>query len=294
MNAEIERRLASFVDRKAEMRRFCDMLEREDKLIMLISGESGLGKSLLFARMIQECEVRKRKRAVVEWTDTRPYDYLAVMRAIRNDFGPDLFKPFTDLINHFTDPHYTVKFSVEGSVKVAEGMEVKDSSVGDVGALIIKDSNIMIPRNDMAVPEAERLIQLTDRFLESFAAALAGEPLVVFFDAVEKMSEPTRKWVWGELLKAVLDGRLPKVRFVLCGISHPPLDLDMETIAEEAPLSPLGHADIVEYLALVGIEENLRPTIAKTLLATKQTKPYDVAAAAKAFKKLQEQTSGGT
>jgi hypothetical protein len=292
MKTEIERRLARFVDRKTEMQRFCDMLEGEQKLIMLISGESGLGKSLLFARMIHECGLRKRKKAEIVWSDTRPHDYLAVMRKIRDDFGPDLFKPFTDLVNYFTDPHYTVKFSVEGSVKVAEGMEVKESSVGDVAGIVIKDSMILVPRNDMAVPEAERLIQLTDRFLESFATALAGEPLIVFFDAVEKMSEPTRKWVWGELLKALVDGRLPNVRFVLCGISHPPLDLDMETIAEEAPLKPLDRDDIIDYLALAGIEENFRPALANMLLATTKGKPYDVAAAVQGFNKLQEQSDG--
>jgi hypothetical protein len=294
VKTEIERRLARFVDRRTEMQRFCDMLEGEDKFIMLISGDSGLGKSLLFARMIHECGLRKLKKAEVVWTDTRPHDYLGVMRKIRDDFGPDLFKPFTDLINHFTDPRYTVKFSVEGSANVAGGMKVKDSTVGDVAALVIKDSMIMVPRNDMAVPEAERQIQLTDRFLETFAAALVGEPLVVFFDAVEKMSEPTRKWVWGELLKAVLDGRLPNVRFVLCGITHPPLDLYMETIAEQAQLKPLGYDDIVEYLALAGIEENLRPSLATMLLVQTKGKPYEIATAVQSFSKLWEQTSGGT
>jgi hypothetical protein len=270
------------------------MLEVENKFIILISGDSGLGKSLLFARMIHECGLRKCKKAEVVWTDTRPHDYLGVMLKIRDDFGSDLFKPFTELIHHFTDSRYTVKFSVEGSVKVAEGMEVKDSTIGDVTGVQIKDPIFMVPRNDMAVPEAERQIRLTDRFLENLAAALAGESLVVFFDAVEKMSEPTQKWVWGELLRAVSEGRLPNVRFVLCGIAHPPLNLDMETIAEQAELKPLGYDDIVEYLTLAGIEENLRPAVAKTLLVTIGGKPYDIASAVQRLSKLQERTDGGT
>src|SRR6266478_2140375 len=99
MKSELERRLAEFVNRKAEMARFCEMLDGHDKLIMLISGDSGLGKSSLFARMIHECAVRNRKKSEVVWTDTRPHDYMAVMRKIRDDFGSHLFKPFTDLIN---------------------------------------------------------------------------------------------------------------------------------------------------------------------------------------------------
>ena len=59
------------------------------------------------------------------------------------------------------------------------------------------------------------------------------------------MSESTGAWVWGELLKAVLNGRLTNVRFVLCGIRHPELDREMEQINEEASLGPLGSDDIV-------------------------------------------------
>lgn len=293
MKTEIERRLERFVDRKAEMQKFCDMLDGEDKAVLLIAGESGLGKSLLFARMIHECGLRKRKKAEIVWSDTRPHDYLAVMRKIRDDFGPEMFKSFTDRVNYFTDPHYKLTVNVEGSVRVAEGMEVKDSSVGDVAGLIIKDNYFMVPRADMAVPESERLIQLTDRFLEDFAAALDKEPLVVFFDAVEKMSEPTRMWVWGELLKAVSTGRLPNVRFVLCGITHPSLDLDMSMIAEEAQLKPLGREDIVEYLSLVGVKEESREDLADMLLETTFGKPYDVASAVQRFLKRQEQRARG-
>jgi archaellum biogenesis ATPase FlaH len=180
MKTEMERRLAEFVDRKAEMQRFCDMLDGEDKLIMLISGDSGLGKSSLFARMVHECGLRSRKKAEVVWSDTRPHDYMAVMRKIRDDFGPDLFKPFTDLINYFTVPQYNLKIDLQGSVRVGEGLQVKDSTVGDVAGVVIKDSMFVVPRYDMAVPEAERLVQLTERFLDVFATALTKEPLVVF------------------------------------------------------------------------------------------------------------------
>lgn len=295
MRTEIERRLAEFVDRKVEMQRFCDLLDGEEKLIMLISGDSGLGKSSLFARMVHECGLRNRKKAEVVWSDTRPHDYMAVMRKIRDDVGPDLFQPFTDLINYFTVPQYNLKIDMQGSVRVGEGLQVKDSSVGDVAGVVIKDSMIVVPRNDMAVPEAERLVELTERFLDVFAAALTSEPLVVFFDTVEKMSENTRAWVWGELLKAVLDGRLKNVRFVLCGITHPPVDRDMEQIIEEAKLAPLGHADIVEYLGLRGVEESLRPDLADMLLGPTEGKPINLAMRVDSYLKFkQKRERGGT
>lgn len=294
MKSEMERRLAEFVDRKAEMQRFCEMLDGEEKLIMLISGDSGLGKSSLFARMMHECAVRNRKRAEVVWSDTRPHDYMAVMRKIRDDFISDVFQPFTDLINYYTVPQYNLKISGPGSTQVAEGLTVSDhSTVGDIAGVVIKDSMLVLPRNDKAIPEAERLAALTDRFLETFATALKNEPLVVFFDTVEKMSEPTHAWVWGELLKAVLDGRLPNVRFVLCGIKHPEIDRDMGQIVEEVELSPLGQADIVEYLELRGIKE-MREQLADMLLATTKGKPFDLATAVDGFLKLQQKRARGS
>jgi archaellum biogenesis ATPase FlaH len=294
MKSEMERRLAEFVDRKAEMQRFREMLDGEDKLIMLISGDSGLGKSSLFARMVHECALRNRKKAEVVWSDTRPHDYMAVMRKIRDDFASDLFKPFTDLINYYTVEQYNLKISGPGSTQVAEGLTVSDhSTVGDIAGIVIKDSMLVLPRNDKAIPEAERLAALTDRFLESFAEALKNEPLVVFFDTVEKMSEPTHAWVWGELLKAVLDGRLPKVRFVLCGIKHPEIDRDMGHIVEEVELSPLGQADIVEYLEVRGITE-MREQLADMLLATTKGKPFDLATAVDGFLKLQQKRARGS
>jgi AAA+ ATPase superfamily predicted ATPase len=289
MKTELERRLAEFVDRKEEMARFRDMLERDDKLIMLISGDSGLGKSSLFAKMIYECAERKRTKSEVVWTDTRPHDYMAVMRKIRDDFQSDLFKEFTDRINYYTVPNYELKISAPGSVRVGEGMTVSDNSqVENIAGVIIKDSMFVVPRDDKAVPETERLADLTDIFIKTFAEALKAQPLVVFFDTVEKMSEPTHKWVWGELLKAVLDGRLPNVRFILCGIKHPEPDRDMEGIIEQVELSPLQHEDIMEYLGLRGIPPEIRSPLADMLLVTTQGKPFDIATRVDGFLKLQQ------
>lgn len=192
MITELERRLAEFVDREEEMDRFCEMLDTGEKPIMVVWGDGGVGKSSLMARMIHEVAQRKMRKAEVTWTETRNYDYLAIMRKMRDDIGVDYFESFTDLVNFFTVPQYELKIQVDhaASIAVAKGAQIETSTVGDIAGIVIKDSMLVVPRSDMAVPETERMARLTDRFLEDLTVALeSGPPLTVFFDAIEKMGE---------------------------------------------------------------------------------------------------------
>ena len=59
----LQRRLAEFVDRTSEMDRFCRMLQTGEKPVMIVSGDSGCGKSSLLARMVHECSLRSRRKA---------------------------------------------------------------------------------------------------------------------------------------------------------------------------------------------------------------------------------------
>lgn len=277
MIAEQERRLDEFVDRVTEMNRFQEILEKGDKPIMVVWGDGGLGKSSLLARMIHECALRQLRKAEVVWSDTRNHDYLAIMRKIRDDVGLACFSGFTELVNYYTVPEYKLTITVNGSVKVGEGMVLNNSTVENMAGVLIKDSMFVVPRSDMNIPENQRMIGLTDRFLENLVTALSTEiqnpPLVIFFDAIEKMSEKTYKWLWCELLDAVSTRSMENVRFVLCGRKQPQLELDkldlgLSRLVEEAELKPLEHAHVMEYLGKRGMEQDVR--IADLLmLATK-------------------------
>ncbi|HSF28965.1 MAG TPA: ATP-binding protein [Candidatus Tectomicrobia bacterium] len=291
MITELERRLAEFVDREQEMRRFCDMLDTGEKPILVVWGDGGVGKSSLLARMIHECAQRKLRKVEVTWTETRNHDYLAIMRKIRDDIGTDLFKPFTDLVNFFTVPHYELQVKVENAaaIAVAHEAQIEASSIGSIAGIMVKDSMFVVPRSDMAVPEAERMARLTDRFMENFAAALeSGTKVVVFFDAVEKMTDDTRKWVWNELLRGVRERRLCNVRFILCGREEPLLDRDMQMIVEEAELRPLALADIAAYLAKRGVEANSCSALAAMLMVATKGNPLQIATLVDGFLSLQK------
>jgi GTPase SAR1 family protein len=301
MTTVLERRLAEFVDREAEMQLFCQMLETAGKNVLAIWGDSGLGKSSLLAKMIHECAQRRVAKSELTWTDTRPHDYLAVMRKIRDDIlsslqnsstglgSPAPFAPFTDLLNYFTVEHYELTVKVEGvsSIHVAQEAVIQDAKVGDIAGILVKDVMLNTARSDMAVPEAERMARLTDRFLEDLIRAVTSERLVVFFDAVQKMSPDTAKWVWGELLAAVRDGRLQNVTFVLCGQNKPELDREWDYAVEIKGLQPLSHEHIVDYLTRRGIEEG-RDQLATMLEVATQGKISQIATLVDGFLKRQK------
>jgi hypothetical protein len=289
MNPLLHRRLAEFVDREDEMRRFVAMLECADKRIMFVCGDSGLGKSSLVAKMMHECGQRGLRKAEVVWTDTRPHDYLGLMRKIRDDLDPGAFSSFSDLANFFTSNNYELVIKVEGAerVRVAQGAQIQNSVVGEVAGIVIKDFMINVPRSDMAVPETERMARLTDRFVGDLKGYLARERAVLFLDAVEKMSADTRAWLWEELLTPVRDSALDNLTVVLCGQGRPDLDRDWELCVEVAEVQPLKRADIVEYLAKRGIGEEHRSELGTMLLAMTGGRVAEVAKAVDAFLKLQ-------
>jgi hypothetical protein len=94
--------LAAFVDRKAELDRFCDMLESDEKPVMVVWGEDGIGKSSFIARLIHECSTRQLRKAEVFATPDRFNSYLKIMRKIRDDLGAELFPKFTQMVNYFS------------------------------------------------------------------------------------------------------------------------------------------------------------------------------------------------
>ncbi len=308
MTSLAERRLAEFVDREGEMALFLDMLAQRGKAVLCLWGDAGIGKSSLLARMTHECAQRGMLKAEVTWTDTRPHDYLAVMRKIRDDIlsslgpGPQPsppvspFAPFNDLANYFTVDRYELTIKLEGApnVSVANQAVFEGATTRDIVGIQIKDTMLTLPRTDKAVPAAERMARLTDRFLADLAAVVARSPLVVFLDAVEKMSPDTTSWIWGELLEAMRTGKLGNAVFVLCGQCEPVLDREWEFFVEMAKLHPLEHGHVVEYLARRGVEESIRAALATMVLANTGGRVGEVAKMVDSFLKLAERQARGS
>lgn len=285
-----ERRLEAFVDRKAELRAFLEMLETEDRPIMSIWGRSGMGKSSLISRLVKEC-IRSDVRIVEIDCKRARYksSYLEIMRSVKEELGVEHFQGFTDLVNHFfTVPDHKIQVNVG----TTGGVDVNVQAAGEravVAGVIIRDSNFVLPRQDITVPEEQRMARLTDRFLADLQPLAQKNLIVFFFDHVDDAMAETRHWIWGELLRAVLTGRLTHCRFVLCGQQPPPSDQEISDMWR-AELKPLGFADVAEYLTKQkGLEysENEFTLVAKWLVASTQGIPVNLVRAAQALGEMQ-------
>jgi hypothetical protein len=219
-------------------------------------------------------------------TDTLVYDYMAVLRKLRDDLGIEYFRAFTDLINYYTDasyqPRLDVNINLRGNMQVAHGAQISDSRLGDVAGIVFRDNMINVPRSDIAVPLEVRREQLTQRFLDGLRELSSREVVVLFFDAIEKMSDITSQWLWEQLLPPVRDGALLNVRAVLCGQRQPPQERDWIDFLAFADLKPLGLDDIDAYIAKrtagrVEISNETRQELAKLLAVVTKGRPADIA-----------------
>jgi hypothetical protein len=285
-----ERLIGQFVDRSAEMALFQQVLDGDDLPAMVVTAATGMGKSALLMRMVHECALRHLTKAELEWTSVDVLDYMATLRRLRDALGVDHFGAFTDLVNYYTDAAYQPKLEINiqlqgGSINVAQDAQITGSTVGTIAGVVLRDNNFNIQRSDISVPDEVRREQLTRRFLEGLAALSREQMVVIFFNATEKMSEVTYQWLWGQLLKPLVDGALPKVRVVLLGQRPPPGRDQLGDLAElvaTAELKPLGLDDIDAYIAkrAAGVSEigdATRRELAKMLLVMTQGRPADVA-----------------
>jgi len=290
VRTHIERLLAEFVDREGEMARFRDMLDDSSVCVFAVWGGGGVGKSSLQAKMIHEVATRRIDKSEVIWTETRNHDFLAIMRKIRDDLGAEHFGAFTTLVNSFTDPQHNVKVTLEGNAKisVAEGATIAEGAqVGRIAGVIIEDVMLTEPHADMQITASERRARLTDVFANGMAEALKQREAVIFFDAVEKMTEETEDWVWGELLPAACEDRLGRVKFVLSGRRKPAVDRLWRGVIEVAELQPLPHEHVLTYLARRGVEEASREALADMLLVVTQGNMLEMATHVDGYLKLQ-------
>lgn len=245
-----------FVDREDELRLFREMLAGVGPRLLYIRGDGGMGKSSLREVMSREVMERGLRKAEVVWSESRNYDYMGIMRRVRDDLGEDAFAQVTDLINFYTVPQYRLDLRLHGSheISVLSGASLEHATVRSIGGIVIQDMRLENPRSDMSTPESERMIRLTDAFLACLQRATTERTTVLFFDAAEKMSGVTSQWLWDELLDRICDGALPGVRVVFCSRSLRSLGRKWRGAAEIVDLKRFSKEHIEDYLDKRGVD----------------------------------------
>ncbi|HVM83258.1 MAG TPA: hypothetical protein VMW18_05165 [Candidatus Binatia bacterium] len=282
--------LAEFVNREDEVKAFIRLLEDGTRTVLAVWGEGGVGKTSLQAKMKHELALRSLRKAEIAWNDTYNYDYLAIMRKLRDDCGVDHFKSFTDLVNYFTVPEYNLNINLQGGVNVLQDAKLENTQVRDITGIVIKDLMLDKPRTDKDVPEAERVMRLTDAFIPGLAAATAGAPFVIFMDAAEKMADKTRSWIWDGLLTHARDGKLPGVKFVICGRAEPKPDASFKYTCQVRQLQPLKLEHIEAYLEKRGLKQGRE--FAMLLLAVSKGNILELSNQVDAYLNLMEAAQG--
>jgi hypothetical protein len=281
--------LAAFVDRQAELGRFSEMLESDEKPIMIVWGDDGIGKSSLLARLIHECASRKLHKSEVFVSKSRFNSYLEILRKIRDDLGPELFPNFTQLVNYIfpgpLQPRAPIKIEVGGGAQsVLDRAKLENVTIhGDVAGVIIKDFMINVPDPSLNIPLEDRMNLLTAEFLKDLAPIVQNDMLIVLFDDIQELTDETYTWLWEGIISGLEQGELKNIRFVLCGRAKPQLQGAAALSVKEAPLQPLGVSDVEDYLERSGHVADGRVAAAQMLWAASGGVPLKVALAVDSY-----------
>jgi hypothetical protein len=206
-------------------------------------------------RLAHEVATRRLRKASINCNASTNHSYLSIMRGIRDGLGAECFQGFTDLVNYFTRPDYklTVKLESGSSIAVLPQGQLSNVQAHDIVGVMIKDLQLVEPRNDKEIPREESILRLTDAFILCLNSATRTDPAVIFIDGEESLTQETAQWLWGQFLPKLRDGVLGQVKFILCGRRDPQLDRTW-FVAEVRELSPMATGEIVSYLQRRGVD----------------------------------------
>jgi len=252
-----------FVDRVRQHDAFRKMLEGQTRRqIMVLTAGAGMGKSWLLQMFLFEANTRNLPLVQIDFADGQAYDALMLVRRCRDAFGPGHFYGLTRAINEATTAR--VALSTAGvapagpiDVRIGDQNVLTGSSItiSDVGSTVIRDNSFVIQSDNPILRQA-----IEDRINEAFfecLAALAAQKRVVFlFDTYERTSLETERWspsaadrwIGGQLLARIRDGRLPNAIAVIAGRRVPEYGTEWNEVLGRISLGPLDCADIKVYL----------------------------------------------
>jgi hypothetical protein len=228
---------------------------------MIITAGAGMGKSWLLQIFAQEAQGRDLPLTQIDFGDGLAYDTLMLVRRCRDSFGPEYFNRLTHAINEATTARVALTTDGGGpapSVNIGVGQDntLGQSAIGvsEVGT-IIKDNYFVVQTDN---PLVRQVIEdrINSAFFECLATLSAQTKLVFLLDTYERNSIETERWLsseadrWivGQLLARVRDGRLQNVIVVIAGRRTPEFGTEWNEVLGRISLDLLACDDIKVYL----------------------------------------------
>jgi hypothetical protein len=255
-----------FVDRVDQLQAFSWLLERKvAQQIMVVQADPEMGKTFLLQRLYHD--LRDANHPVVlidlrEPSSLGAWNFLSIVRTVRNQLGSALFNDLTTAINSATEFQVRIDAPAPvGNVTVnvaTDGGQVSNSTVqfGDIAAgNIIKDNLFKIDADSDSVRQAIEG-KITDAFFACLSAFQQENIVTLLFDAYETvLGQPADGWVRGELLTRIRDGRLPHV-IVILATRQPVLDASWKSWSGWTRLTEFTEQDITLYATTtIGLNE---------------------------------------
>jgi hypothetical protein len=262
-----------FVDRTRQSDAFQKMLEGQSRRrIMVLTAGPGMGKSWMLQILAQGAVERNLPLVRIDFADGQAYDALMLVLRFRDAFGAQHFDPLMHAISEATSARVTIAADggrpqpapVPVGASVAVDTGGGDFAAGDIdkrqGQVFIDgpvvQGNYFVFQTDNPLVRQVIEDRITAAFFDCLAALTAQTRVVFLFDTYERNSlEAERwspsaadRWIVGQLLARIRDGKLPNAVVVLAGRRAPEFGTEWNEVLGRISLEPLDCADIKIYL----------------------------------------------
>lgn len=245
--------------------------------VMVISANPGMGKSWTLQMFAHEAASRNLPLVQFDFADGLAYDALMLVRRCRDAFGSQHFNVLTQAINEATNTRITLATETNGTTSVAapaaqpvqaDALTINtgggDFAAGNIDKRqgqvfidgpVIKDNYFVVQTDNPLVRQAME-DRINTAFFECLNVLSQQTKLVFLFDSYERNSldaatwQPNEadRWVVGQLLTRIRDGRLQNAIVVIAGLRTPEFGVEWNEVLGRMSLEPLDCSDVTLYL----------------------------------------------
>ncbi|HJZ48657.1 MAG TPA: hypothetical protein VKE41_15880 [Roseiflexaceae bacterium] len=251
-----------FVNRVRHSDIFSRMLEGQTRRqIMVLTAGAGLGKSWLLRLFAIEATARKLPLIQLDFADGQAYDALTLVLRCRDAFGAQHFATVDQAISDATTARValTAGGATSAPVNVSIGNEntLTNStiSVSDVGNTIVRENSFYIQADNPLLRQAVE-DRINGAFFDSLSALSTKSRVVFLFDSYERNTldgeewtpNAADRWIAGQVLARIRDGKLSNAIVVLAGRRAPEFGVEWNEALGSVSLDLLECSHVTEYL----------------------------------------------